>query len=93
MWNGAAIRVLAPRPALLVPGIIGPAGWTAWNGKERLRVVSAGGHFAAVPCPAGTTTVDLRYRPLPFGLGLLVSAVAAATLLVSALLPAYSRAL
>jgi hypothetical protein len=85
-WNRLTLSVTTTGTAMLVPGILGGEGWIAKVAGIRAPAGKAGGIFAAVPVPAGHSMVEMAYRPLPFGVGLLLSAVLAAALLAGALL-------
>lgn len=67
-------------------------GWSARVNDRRAPVVRANGPFFAVPVGAGESDVVVRYRPASFGIGALVSAFAAAALVVAAAIrPALPR--
>ena len=80
--NRASFRVKAPEgaPVLVVASLTQDGGWSARDESgARLRVFRANGPFLAIEIPGGQHTVQLRYSPPGFRLGV---AVAAATLLV-----------
>jgi uncharacterized membrane protein YfhO len=58
-------------------------GWKARVDGRPVPLLPADGVFRAVALPAGTHQVEFRYRPLSFGLGGILSVLAALGLLLS----------
>jgi hypothetical protein len=61
------------------------AGWQAWLGARRLRVHRVDGLILGLEVPAGAHTVDLRYEPPRWKLGLGLAGASALLLLLWAL--------
>ena len=57
------------RPGLLVLRDTYYPGWSAIGGRSPAALLRADVLFRAVPIEAGTHTVELRYRSLPFERG------------------------
>jgi uncharacterized membrane protein YfhO len=48
-------------------------GWTARVDGQVVQIHQADGYLRAVPIPVGEHTVEIRYQPVSFTIGLLVS--------------------
>jgi hypothetical protein len=79
------IAVTATAPGLLVVSEIYAAGWLAFVDGAPAPILPTHHVLRGVPLPAGEHTVELRYEPPALQLGLLISAVAWAALLLSVL--------
>lgn len=71
----AAWRVTSSAPAWFVAADAYHGGWRAWVDDEPTEIAPAFFGLRAVPVPAGTSTVEMRYAPRGFRLGALVSGV------------------
>lgn len=73
--NTRQIEVTAPVDGLLIVAETLSPGWQAWVDGRPAPLHAADGKLQALPLPAGTHRVDLRYRPLSVVLGGVVSTV------------------
>ena len=79
-----AIRIVATAasPGLLVLSEIYEKGWRAYVDGERVALLPTHHALRGVPVPAGEHTVEMRYEPLGLRLGLPISALTAAAMVV-----------
>ena len=82
--NRLRLSVDAPRPGLVVCSESSMPGWTARVDGRPARILAANYAFRAVEVPAGRSEIELAYRPPGLIVGLVVSAVSAALLVVMA---------
>ncbi len=75
LLNQLVIRIEAESSGWLVLADTWYPGWKAWVGGESAPIMRANGVFKAVRLPAGIHLVRIRYRPVAFLIGLLVSGV------------------
>jgi len=77
-WAPEEIRleVVTGRPGFLVVGDMWAPGWEAAVDGQPAPVLRAYTALRAIPVPAGAHAVVLRYRPLSFRLGVLLSGLA-----------------
>jgi uncharacterized membrane protein YfhO len=73
--NQLVIRTEAGSSGWLVLADTWYPGWKAWVDGESTPIMRANGVFRAVRLPAGIHLVRIRYRPVAFLIGLLVSGV------------------
>jgi hypothetical protein len=85
------IAARAAAPGLLVVSEIYASGWRAYVDGERVDVLPTNHALRGVPLPAGEHTVELRYEPLPLRLGLAISGVTTAAMLVAFLVAGWGR--
>lgn len=79
--SGMALTTDGAGPGLVLISSNYDAGWRAWDAAGgELPVRRADGFVLAVQVPAGPQRIQLTYRPARLGLGLTISAVAAAGL-------------
>lgn len=100
-WSLEAVRLLRERPGavslalppagekLLATSLPFPAGWTASAAGRALRRITVNSAYLGLVVPPGVSEVDLSFAPPGFGLGMVLSALAAAAV---AMLAALSRA-
>lgn len=71
--NRAAFRVISSEPALLVLSDLHYPGWRGYVDSQATEIYATNGIFRGLYVPAGTSRVEIRYRPasLQLGLGLL----------------------
>jgi hypothetical protein len=81
------IEVETRSPAFLVLGDTFDPGWSAWVDDARAVLRPAYLAFRSVYIPAGRHTVDFRYEPRGFRLGLGVTGVGLAGLVLALVLP------
>lgn len=67
------LAVEATAPGFLVLSEVWYPGWEATVNGQAVRVIPANGALRAVPVPAGTSTVELRYAPRLWRWGLLMA--------------------
>ncbi len=79
------LRVTTSRPTLVATSLLSPAGWSVTSAGEPLPKLRVHDAFLGFVAPAGTSAVELVYRPPGWRLGLAVAAVALAVLLGLAL--------
>lgn len=89
--NELLLQVEASTPALLVLSEIWYPGWRATVNEAPVPVFQANGALRAVPVPGGTTTVELRFAPLSWRLGLAFFGLGCALLLVVWIGPRFTR--
>lgn len=89
--NGARLSVTAEQPGWLVILENWDPGWRATVGGRPTVVERANFAFQAVRIPAGTSAVELAYRPPEVLWGAVLSGVASATILVIASIEAVRR--
>jgi uncharacterized membrane protein YfhO len=80
--NGFELRVAASQPGVLVVSQTYYPGWKAWVDDVPVAVNPANYALSSVYVPDGTRTVRFAFEPWSFTLGLLITAMAAATILV-----------
>lgn len=68
------------RPTAVVMREAYAPGWSAWVNESPAPVLRANGRYRAVPVPAGSSRVVLRYRPPGLAAGLVVSGFSLACL-------------
>lgn len=92
-WNeGARYEISSPSSGFLYRAVSHTPQWHAWVEGESRPVLRANYLFQAVPVPAGTHTVELRYESTLIRVGLQIT-VAAVGLALVVLLGAAARAL
>jgi hypothetical protein len=64
-------------------------GWRAWVDSKPAPITPYRDAFRSVPIPAGNHTVDMRYEPATFRIGLFISLLALALLAAAALFVAH----
>jgi uncharacterized membrane protein YfhO len=82
-----ALTVESARPGFLILRDTYYPGWSATVDGRPVPLLRADVLFRAIPIEAGTHTVELRYRSLPFERGALIAAVALCLTALLALLP------
>jgi hypothetical protein len=75
--NAVLVGVDFPEDGFLVLADVNDRGWEAFLDGERVPVLQADYAFRAVRIPAGRHTLEFRYTPLAFWIGVLVSAATA----------------
>jgi len=75
------IAVQMETPGLLVLADQWDAGWRAYLAGKELPILRVNQALCGVVCPAGSGTVEFRYEPASFALGLKLCAAAAIALL------------
>ncbi len=78
-----AVKVDAPRPAILVLADTAASGWKAQVNGTGTPLLKVNGLFRGVVVPSGTSTVTFVYRPMPFYAGALVTALALVVLVLA----------
>lgn len=90
-WEHERLRVTADAPALLVVASQVFPGWEATIDGAPTPIRPANLAMRAVAVPAGTHTLEFRYRPDSFRLALLLLAIGALALAARASVPALRR--
>lgn len=62
-------EVTLSAPGVVVFSEVAYPGWVAHANGKRVAALRAFGHFRAVALPAGTWTIEWRFRPLPVAVG------------------------
>jgi hypothetical protein len=78
-----AVKVDAPRPAILVLADTAASGWRAQVNGTGTPLLKVNGVFRGVVVPSGVSTVTFVYRPIPFYAGAVVTAVALVVLVLA----------
>jgi len=73
----------ADTPGLLVSSEIYESGWRAYVDGDEVEILPTDHALRGIPIPDGEHTVEMHYDPLSLRLGLWISGVAAATMLVT----------
>jgi Bacterial membrane protein YfhO len=73
----------AATPGLLVSSEIYESGWRAYVDGDEVEILPTDHALRGIPIPDGEHTVEMHYDPLSLRLGLWISGVAAATMLVT----------
>ncbi len=73
--------ITASDDGLMYTSIIYDKGWTAYIDGEEVEITSLNDALLAVPVPAGTHTIELRYWPTNLTVGLLITFVSIAILI------------
>ena len=77
------IATQAAAPGLLVVSEVYESGWRAYVDGAEVAILPTDHVLRGIPIPAGEHTVELRYDPLSLRLGLWVSGVATAAMLIA----------
>jgi hypothetical protein len=77
------ISVETDAPGLLMLSETYDPGWNAYIDGERVDVLTANYLLRAVPVPAGVHEIELRYEPVEMKIGLAISGVTAAIVIVA----------
>jgi hypothetical protein len=80
------IRVDATAPGLLVVSEVYASGWRAYVDGAEVEILPTDHVLRGVPIPAGPSVVELRYEPRSLRLGLAISALTTAAMLLVAVL-------
>ena len=78
-----AVKVDAPLPAILVLADTAAPGWRAQVNGTGTPLLKVNGLFRGVVVPSGTSMVTFVYRPVPFYIGAVVTAVALVVLVLA----------
>jgi hypothetical protein len=78
-----SIATQAAAPGLLVVSEIYESGWRAYVDGDEVEVIPTHHALRGIPIPAGEHTVEMHYDPLSLRLGLWISGIAAATMVVT----------
>jgi hypothetical protein len=81
--DSLTVQTRSDAPGFLVLSQVFASGWTAYVDGEATPVVPTFHALQGIPLPAGEHTVEVVYDPLPLRIGLIVSDLAFASLLVS----------
>jgi hypothetical protein len=76
------IAARAAAPGLLVVSDIYASGWRAFVDGREVPVLATDHALRGIPLPAGLHTVEVRYDPISLRIGLIVTAVTLAAMLV-----------
>ena len=77
-------------PGLLVVSEIYESGWRAYVDGEEVEILPTDHALRGIPIPSGEHTVEMRYDPLSLRLGLWISAIATAVMVVIFVIAAWS---
>ena len=89
--DAITIATEAAAPGLLVLGEVYSGGWRAYVDGEPADVLPTDHVLRGVPIPAGEHRVELRYEPASLRLGLPISALSAAAMIVAFAAAGWSR--
>jgi hypothetical protein len=78
-----SITTQAAAPGLLVVSEIYESGWRAYVDGDEVDILPTHHALRGIPIPAGEHTVEMHYDPLSLRLGLWISGIATAAMLVS----------
>lgn len=78
-------HVQTTAPALLITSEIDYPGWRATRNGDAVPILRAYYTLRAVPLPAGTHTIDMRFRPLSVTVGAIISALTLGLVVVASL--------
>jgi hypothetical protein len=78
-----SIATRAAAPGLLVVSEIYESGWRAYVDGDEVEILPTDHALRGIPIPDGEHTVELQYDPLSLRLGLWISGIAAATMVVT----------
>ncbi len=81
--DAITIATRAAAPGLLVVSEVYEAGWHAYVDGRRVAVLPTDHALRGVPIPAGEHRVELRYEPRALRLGLVISGLATAAMVVA----------
>jgi len=76
------ISVNASAPGLLVISEVYSSGWRAYVDGDRVEITPTDHVLRGVPIPAGEHDVKLRYEPTSLRIGLVISALSTALVLI-----------
>ena len=77
------IAAQAAAPGLLVVSEVYESGWRAYVDGAEVAILPTDHALRGIPLPTGEHTVELRYNPLSLRLGLWISGLATATMLIA----------
>ncbi|MEJ7763795.1 MAG: YfhO family protein, partial [Thermomicrobiales bacterium] len=80
--DAVSIVTTAASPGLLVVSEVYERGWRAYVDGARVDVLPTHHALRGVPIPAGEHTVEMRYEPLALRVGLPISVLTAAAMVL-----------
>jgi hypothetical protein len=88
--DGMSIATQTAAPGLLVVSEIYESGWRAYVDGEEVEILPTDHVLRGIPIPSGEHTVEMRYDPLSLRLGLWISGIATAAMVVIFVIAAWS---
>jgi hypothetical protein len=85
-----SIATQAAAPGLLVVSEIYQSGWRAYVDGDEVEILPTDHALRGIPIPEGEHTVEMHYDPLSLRLGLWISGIAAATMVVTFVVAGWS---
>jgi hypothetical protein len=84
------VATQAAAPGLLVVSEVYESGWRAYVDGDEVEILPTHHALRGVPIPSGEHTVEMRYDPLSLRLGLWISGIATAVMVVVFLIAGWS---